>query len=111
MTTSKVGKKKYWYRNYRIHKTTDQKLESIKKKIGKTWDGVFREMAEAWEKANKLTNKSVITTQAYSYLMNYIIKNKVPKEIQKAVAQEIASEETVDLEFLKKLLKAKIIKI
>ena len=53
----------------------------------------------------------MITIQAYNYLMNYIYKNQIEKERQQAIAQEIASEETVDIKFIKGLLKAEIVKV
>jgi hypothetical protein len=53
----------------------------------------------------------MITLSAQNYLFNYIAKNKVDKIRQQAIAQEIASEEVVDLKFVKELLKAEIIKL
>lgn len=53
----------------------------------------------------------MITAQAYNYLMNYIYKNKIEKERQVAIAKEIASEENVDIKYIKELLKAEIVKV
>ena len=50
MSNIKIGKKEYWYRNFRMSKSTDQKLKKAKKKIGKNWDGVFLTLLDSFNK-------------------------------------------------------------
>lgn len=64
MGYKKVGNKRYWYRNYRVRKETDEELEKIKKKFNKTWDGTFKELIKKFNN-NKKARCSQMTDQEY----------------------------------------------
>ena len=66
MANMKVGKNKYWYKNFRMSKSTDKKLRAAKKKINKTWDGTFLELLEAYNQKN--------TEQTFAKRRNYKAK-------------------------------------
>ena len=48
----KIGRKKYWYRTYRISKNTDRKLKQVKKQMNKNWNGVFIDLIETFNQLN-----------------------------------------------------------
>ena len=48
----KNKKYNYWFRTFRINKSTDKKLTRLKKKSGKTWDGFFGDVIEILERVS-----------------------------------------------------------
>lgn len=50
MANIKVAGRDYWYRNYRMKRSTDKKLNKIKKRVGKNWNGTFEEIIKEFNK-------------------------------------------------------------
>jgi len=48
-----INGKYYYYKSFRMTKTTDKKLNVVKKKMGKKWNEVFIELIKAYNNLYK----------------------------------------------------------